>query len=139
MSESQDVINIEPMSIDQFAGSVVLILGAVGSLLLVIWQSKCACKCRIGWSDKCYIFDCSREPPSPDEVKELANERQAIGPAGEANLERDKVKKIPTEDRLVPEEIRRGTFPEQQVSIEVNEVPVEEEQIVPGVEGGAKS
>ena len=138
----EDVINIEPMSIDQFAGSVVLILGAVGSLLLVIWQSRCACKCRIGWSDKCYIFDCSREPPSQEEVKELANERLrsvATGPAGEANLERDKVKKIPTEDRLVPEEIRRGTFPERQVSIEVDEVPVEEEQIVPGVEGGAKS
>jgi hypothetical protein len=135
----EDVINIEPMSIDQFAGSVVLILGAVGSLLLVIWQSRCACKCRIGWSDKCYIFDCSREPPSQEEVKELANERKALGPAGEANLERDKVKKIPPEDRLVPEEIRRGTFPERQVSIEVDEVPVEEEQIVPGVEGGAKS
>jgi hypothetical protein len=135
----EDVINIEPMSIDQFAGSVVLILGAVGSLLLVIWQSRCACKCRIGWSDKCYIFDCSREPPSQEEVKELANERKALGPAGEANLERDKVKKIPPEDRLVPEEIRRGTFPERQVSIEVDEVPVEEEQIVPGVKGGAKS
>lgn len=135
----EDVINIEPMSIDQFAGSVVLILGAVGSLLLVIWQSRCACKCRIGWSDKCYIFDCSREPPSQEDVKALANERKALGPAGEANLERDKVKKIPTDDRLVPEEIRRGTFPERQVSIVVDEVPVEEEQIVPGVEGRAKS
>ena len=139
MSESQDVINIEPMSIDQFAGSVVLILGAVGSLLLVIWQSKCACRCRIGWSDKCYIFDCAREPPTPEEVKELANERQGIGPAGQANMEREKVKKVPVEDRLVPEDIRRGTFPEEQVSIKVNELPVEDEDIVPGVEGGAKS
>ena len=64
MSETDDgLIEIEKMSIDQLAGSVVLFLGAVGSLLLVIWQSRCACKCRIGCSDKCYIFDCSREPP----------------------------------------------------------------------------
>jgi hypothetical protein len=47
-----------------------LILGAIGSLLLVIWQSRCACRCRIGCSEKCYIFDCQREPPRekpPDE------------------------------------------------------------------------
>ncbi len=63
MSENGDLIEIEKMSIDQFAGSVVLILGAIGSLLLVIWQSRCACKCRVGCSEKCYIFDCSRDPP----------------------------------------------------------------------------
>ena len=70
MSDSEDIIEIEKMSIDQFAGSVVLILGAIGSLLLVIWQSRCACRCRIGCSEKCYIFDCQREPPRekpPDE------------------------------------------------------------------------
>ena len=64
MSETDGgLIEIERMSIDQLAGAVVLFLGAVGSLLLVIWQSRCACRCRIGCSDKCYIFDCSREPP----------------------------------------------------------------------------
>jgi len=66
MSETDDLIVIDPMSIDQFAGAIVLILGAVGSLLLVIWQSRCACRCRIGLSDKCYVFDCSREPPPSD-------------------------------------------------------------------------
>ena len=65
-----DIIEIEKMSIDQFAGSVVLILGAIGSLLLVIWQSRCACRCRIGCSDKCYLFDCSREPPPPPKEDE---------------------------------------------------------------------
>ena len=69
--DNEPVIELEKMSIDQFAGSVVLILGAIGSLLLVIWQSKCACKCRIGWSDKCYIFDCSREPPTDEERKNI--------------------------------------------------------------------
>ena len=74
MSENGDFIEIDKMSIDQFAGSVVLILGAIGSLLLVIWQSRCACKCRIGCSDKCYIFDCSREPPNQQEIDNLEQE-----------------------------------------------------------------
>lgn len=66
MSDSNDLIEVDKMSIDQLAGAVVLVLGAVGSLLLVIWQSRCACRCRIGCSDSCYIFDCSREPPPVD-------------------------------------------------------------------------
>ena len=135
MSESQDIIEIERMSIDQFAGSVVLILGAVGSLLLVIWQSKCACKCRIGFSDNCYIFDCSREPPTQEQLDNLKDEREALGPAGQANVERDKAKKVPSADKNVPEDIRRGTFPEQE---EVNAEP-EPEVLVPGSGDVAKS
>ena len=113
MSESADVIEIEKMSIDQFAGSVVLILGAIGSLLLVIWQSRCACKCRIGFSDNCYLFDCSREPPSPEQLENLKEETEALGPAAQANKERDeKGVKVPVDDKYVPEDIRRGTYPE---------------------------
>lgn len=82
MSESvaeEDMVStivIKEMTIDQLAGAVVLFLGAVGSLLLVIWQSRCACKCRIGCSDKCYIFDCSREPPPPPEDKDKDKEEE---------------------------------------------------------------
>lgn len=74
-TEEADVIEIKEMTIDQLAGAVVLFLGAVGSLLLVIWQSRCACKCRIGCSEKCYIFDCQREPP-PIEEKKKEDEEQ---------------------------------------------------------------
>lgn len=56
---------MENFTIDQFAGATALILGSVGGLLMIIWKSRCACRCRIGCSDKCYIFDCSRSPP-PD-------------------------------------------------------------------------
>ncbi len=76
MSESNDMIEIKEMTIDQLAGAVVLFLGAVGSLLLVIWQSRCACKCRIGCSEKCYLFDCSREPPPPPEEKKEEEEQE---------------------------------------------------------------
>ena len=61
---------MEDFTIDQFAGSAALILGSCASLLLVIWQSRCLCKCRIGCSDNCYIFDCSREPPPPEPTDE---------------------------------------------------------------------
>ena len=54
---------LQDFTIDQFAGALALSLGAVGTLLLVIWQSRCACRCRLGCSDKCYVFDCTREPP----------------------------------------------------------------------------
>jgi len=75
-TEEEPLIEIKEMTIDQLAGAVVLFLGAVGSLLLVIWQSRCACKCRIGCSDKCYIFDCSREPPPPPEDKDKDKEEE---------------------------------------------------------------
>ena len=57
------------------AGSVALILGAVGGLLSIIWKSRCLCRCRIGLSDRCYIFDCSREPP-PLESTEVDDESE---------------------------------------------------------------
>ena len=54
---------LQDYTVDQAAGAIALTLGALGSLLLVIWQSRCLCRCRIGVSDQCYLFDCSREPP----------------------------------------------------------------------------
>ena len=78
-TEEESLIEIKEMTIDQLAGAVVLFLGAVGSLLLVIWQSRGACKCRIGCSDKCYIFDCSREPPPPPEDKDKDKEEEEDG------------------------------------------------------------
>lgn len=72
MSESSIEVNggqLQDFTIDQLAGALALSLGAVGTLLLVIWQSRCACRCRLGLSDKCYIFDCSREPPPIEDKK----------------------------------------------------------------------
>jgi len=66
---------VQPATIDQMAGAVALTLGALGSLLLVIWQSRCLCKCRVGISDTCYLFDCSREPPPPDTENPTGDEQ----------------------------------------------------------------
>lgn len=61
---------LEKFTIDQLAGSTALMLGALGGLLTIIWKSRCLCRCRVGLSDKCYIFDCSREPPPIEEKKD---------------------------------------------------------------------
>ena len=74
MSETkEDFIEIDTMSVDQLAGAVVLILGAVGSLLLVIWQSKCHCKVNL-----CYLFQCERRPPNEDEMKSLKEQAKKM-------------------------------------------------------------
>jgi hypothetical protein len=52
--------------VDQLAGAVVLVLGAVAGLLQVIWMSKCHCKVNL-----CYIFRCERRPPTEEEMKTL--------------------------------------------------------------------
>ena len=62
------MIQVEPMSVDQLAGAVVLFLGAVGSLLLVVWQSKCHCRVNL-----CYIFQCERRPPNEEELGIVAD------------------------------------------------------------------
>lgn len=72
MSESNSIeINggrLQDFTIDQLAGASALVLGSIGGLLMIIWKSRCACRMRVGCSDKCYIFDCERAPP-PDNVE----------------------------------------------------------------------
>jgi len=74
MSESnEDLIQIDKMSVDQAAGAFVMIAGAIGSLLLVIWQSKCHCKVNL-----CYIFSCERRPPNEDEMESLKEQSKKL-------------------------------------------------------------
>ena len=65
MSEGQ----LQDYSVDQLAGAVVLVLGAVASLLLVVWQSKCFCSVNL-----CYIFRCERRPPNEEELATLKDQ-----------------------------------------------------------------
>lgn len=64
MSNSEG--ELQDYSVDQAAGAVVLVLGAVAGLLQVIWMSKCHCKVNL-----CYIFRCERRPPTEEEMKTL--------------------------------------------------------------------
>ena len=73
MSEASGVeVNggkLQDFTIDQLAGALALSLGAVGTLLLVIWQSRCHCRMNL-----CYIFTCERRPPSEDQMETLKDQ-----------------------------------------------------------------
>ena len=49
MSGASDEGQLQDYSVDQAAGAVVLVLGAVAGLLQVIWMSKCHCKVNLCW------------------------------------------------------------------------------------------
>ncbi len=79
---SEGAGQLQDYSVDQAAGAVVLVLGAVASLLLVVWQSKCHCKVNL-----CYIFQCERRPPNEDEMKSLKDQAKKL------NKKEDKILK----------------------------------------------
>jgi hypothetical protein len=102
-------IEVQPMSVDQLAGAFVMIAGAIGSLLLVIWQSKCHCKMNL-----CYIFSCERRPPNEEEMKSLRDQ------AKELQSKQSKTEKK-EEDVESPELIPRTS------SVKITEFPSEED------------
>ena len=73
---------LQDYSVDQAAGAIVLVLGAVASLLLVIWQSKCHCKINL-----CYLFQCERRPPNEEELKGLKDKAKEL--ADKAKKDKD--------------------------------------------------
>ena len=79
---SEGAGQLQDYSVDQAAGAIVLVLGAVASLLLVVWQSKCHCKVNL-----CYIFQCERRPPNEDEMKGLKEQAKKM------NKKEDKILK----------------------------------------------
>ena len=90
-------LSLQDYTVDQLAGAIALTLGALGSLLLVIWQSRCSLRCRLGISDSCYIFDCEREPPpvDPEAPGEQPGAEPEAGPEAEPEPE-------PEPERLIP-------------------------------------
>ena len=79
---------LQDYSVDQLAGAVVLVLGAVASLLLVLWQSKCMCRVNL-----CYIFQCERKPPSEDEMKGLKQQAKELADKAKKDKKQDKILK----------------------------------------------
>lgn len=94
MSESEEG-QLQDYSVDQLAGAIVLVLGAIAGLLQVIWMSKCHCKVNL-----CYLFRCERRPPTEEQMKSLKKK------AEELKNKKDTLKKDPDPDpetpRLVP-------------------------------------
>ena len=97
MSESNAEGQLQNYSVDQAAGAVVLVLGAVASLLLVIWQSRCHCKMNL-----CYIFQCERRPPSEEEMDGLKEQAEKLKDK-KNKKDTDKKTKTKTEPEPEPE------------------------------------
>jgi len=87
---------LQDFTIDQFAGAAALILGSFGGLLMIIWKSRCACRMRIGCSDKCYVFDCERSPP-PDNNSDDEESNKKKSPKNKKNKD-----KTVQDETLVP-------------------------------------
>ena len=90
MSEAGQLQNF---SVDQAAGAVVLVLGAVAGLLQVIWMSKCHCKVNL-----CYFFKCERRPPTEEEMKTLKDSIKET----KDKLKQDKLEKQKSDESLIP-------------------------------------
>jgi len=86
---------LQNYSVDQVAGAFVLVLSAVSSLLLVLWQSKCLCKVNL-----CYIFQCERRPPSEEEMKSLKDQ---VKKRKEDNEKKQKDKDKVEDEELMPQ------------------------------------
>lgn len=69
-----EIGKMEDFTIDQFAGSMALILGSIGGLLMIIWKSRCECDINL-----CYICRCHRKPP-PDNVEGGSDEETIVPP-----------------------------------------------------------
>tara|TARA_R110000796_G_scaffold243443_1_gene366012 strand:+ start:38 stop:424 length:387 start_codon:yes stop_codon:yes gene_type:complete len=100
MSASQEG-QLQNYSVDQVAGAFVLCMGAIASLLLVVWQSKCHCKCNL-----CYIFQCERRPPSEDEMKSLQDQIKDRKDEKDKKEILDKEKEILVKEDEILEEVK---------------------------------
>ena len=75
---------LQDYSVDQAAGAIVLVLGAISGLLTVLWSSKCHCKVNL-----CYIFRCERRPPTEDEMKSLKKKADELKNKGKKDPPKD--------------------------------------------------
>jgi len=88
---------LQDYSVDQAAGAIVLVLGAVASLLLVIWQSKCHCKMNL-----CYIFQCERRPPSEEEMEGLKDQAAKLKASKDKKPAAKKPPSKKPDEQLIP-------------------------------------
>jgi hypothetical protein len=72
-------ISMEQFNINELAGATGLILGAVSGILVVVFKSRCYCKFRVGFNDKCSICMCERKPP-PDNIDSEEEKNQEKKP-----------------------------------------------------------
>tara|TARA_R110001592_G_scaffold69763_2_gene214088 strand:- start:1820 stop:2176 length:357 start_codon:yes stop_codon:yes gene_type:complete len=118
MSQSEG--NLQDFSVDQAAGAVVLVLGAVAGLLQVIWMSKCHCKVNL-----CWLFRCERRPPSEEE---MANLKASMDKSKDKKKQNEILKK---EDEILKKEDQILTRSRSRTLLEEQEPEPEPETLQP--------
>jgi len=68
---------LQEFNINELAGATGLMLGALGTMLAIIFKSRCYCKFRLGFTDNCNVCMCERKPP-PDKEEEETDEEAVI-------------------------------------------------------------
>ena len=86
---------IQPMTIDQAAGAFALAMGAFGSLLLVVWQSRCRLRVNC-----CYVFRCDREPPPEEDKKKKDKKPKDVSPKDD--ILKEQIEPEPEPELLLP-------------------------------------
>ena len=99
MSSAAQEGQLQDYSVDQLAGAVVLVLGAVASLLLVVWQSKCFCRVNL-----CYIFECERRPPNEEELATLKDQANKMKEKRAAIKSEKQEKILAKEEKILKKE-----------------------------------
>jgi len=118
VAQPEEEGQLQDYSVDQLAGAIVLVLGAIAGLLQVIWMSKCHCKVNL-----CYIFRCERRPPTEEEMKSLKQKANELKNNKDPKALKDKeVKKDENKDieSLVPKD-RQDNSPKVKIDISENE------------------
>ena len=77
---------MEDFTIDQFAGSLALILGSIGGLLMIIWKSRCACRINC-----CWLFRCERLPPNENNNNAESDEENNVEQQNNNNNNNDNI------------------------------------------------
>ena len=90
---------LQSFNINELAGATGLMLGGVGGLLAIIFKSRCYCKFRVGFNDKCSICMCERKLP-PDGIDDEGNDKS---PKKEKDLKKkDKEVELKDVESLIP-------------------------------------
>lgn len=84
---------MEDFTIDQFAGSLALILGSIGGLLMIIWKSRCACRINC-----CFLFRCERLPPNENNNNEESDEEEPKPPKTNNNTNTSNEEIVPNDN-----------------------------------------
>ena len=87
---------LQQFNINELAGSVGLMLGALGGILAIIFKSRCYCRLNL-----CRLCFCERKPP-PDKENDSSDDDEPIVPKKDEPVVPKKEKELEYIDGAIP-------------------------------------